>query len=593
MKQLKTRPKLKHIKLKEGFTIPRKAMLTMRKGKQRKNHSHPNNSEGHEMSTRQEVDGVHNLSQDVSAISVAKSYQLGKYLAQKKDRNAKQTATSTARGQSASLSHTPDGAGAFTSPIRKAPSSQQKNGGLRTREQSTKKLATRERPATKLNIRERKHPKGLGGHTPVKQVQQQAQERLKDRVKRQAIHKSMQTAKTTAKGIARLKEVAIHVAKAFVHMAIGVLGGIGGVVAMVLLIGGVVAILATPFGVFWSGENENAQTMPMAVATVNSAFSQKITQIQTDNPTDSVEIHRLPGGGNALAITNWTDIVAVFAVKTAGATAQASDVVVMDDAKVALLTEVFWDMNPVTYEVESIHHAGAGDDDLGWTETILHITITSKAHDEMGAVYGFAAEQDTALAELMKPEYAQMFAELVGTYGGELTLTPEQLAAMLERLPAELSAERRAVVEQSYALLGQVQYFWGGKSHAIGWDSRWGVPTKVTAAGSSTTGTIRPLGLDCSGFVDWVFNNAVDYIIGQGGGATAQRGQCTDISWTDAIPGDLVFYPSNSHIGVYVGLDDSGQPLIIHCASSQNNVVMTGVQGFTHIGRPHVFASIR
>ena len=34
------------------------------------------------------------------------------------------------------------------------------------------------------------------------------------------------------------------------------------------------------------------------------------------------------------------------------------------------------------------------------------------------------------------------------------------------------------------------------------------------------------------------------------------------------------------------GRDESGNLLIIHCAFSQNNVVITGLEGFTSIGRP-------
>ena len=91
---------------------------------------------------------------------------------------------------------------------------------------------------------------------------------------------------------------------------------------------------------------------------------------------------------------------------------------------------------------------------------------------------------------------------------------------------------------------------------------------------------MRPFGLDCSGFVDWVFYNQSggQYIIGHGGGASAQHSYCTPISWNNAKPGDLVFYPG-----------DSGNILIIHCASSSDNVVETGKIGFTMIGRPRYF----
>lgn len=129
------------------------------------------------------------------------------------------------------------------------------------------------------------------------------------------------------------------------------------------------------------------------------------------------------------------------------------------------------------------------------------------------------------------------------------------------------------------------------KSLVIGWDSRWGQLTKVWADGSSTTGTYRPYGLDCSGFVDWVFYNVTDgeYVIGHGGGAHMQHTYCTPISWDEAQPGDLVFYPGDEHAGIVGGRDESGNLRIIHCAFSQNNVVMTGLEGFTSIGRPRYY----
>ena len=66
-----------------------------------------------------------------------------------------------------------------------------------------------------------------------------------------------------------------------------------------------------------------------------------------------------------------------------------------------------------------------------------------------------------------------------------------------------------------------------------------------------------------------------------------QHSYCTDISWEDARPGDLVFYPDNSHVGIVGGRDANGELLIIHCASGYNNVVITGKEGFTSVGRPN------
>ena len=414
------------------------------------------------------------------------------------------------------------------------------------------------------------------------QVTARAKQRVQQQVMQETAQKTAQTAKHTVKLFERVKKAVIRAGQAVARAAVGLLGGAGALIALILIIGGAAAVIGTPFGVFWSGNDDDAQSVPQAVALINSEFSAKINQIQTENPTDSVVIHREPDGGSGLSITNWTDIIAVFAVKTAGADSDATDVVTIDEERIDLIRTVFWDMNTVSYYVQTIEHEDS-------TETILHITITSKKATDMPDFYYFNKSQREALEEVLKPEYAQMLAELVGTYGGEVTLDDAQIRAMLATMPKDISERRRAVVEKAYSLLGKVNYFWGGKSSAIGWDSRWGKPTRVTASGSRTTGTIRPYGLDCSGFVDWVFNNSLGYVIGHGGGAASQHDYCKPISWSEAQPGDLVFYPGDTHVGVFVGKDSNGDPLIIHCASSQNNVVLTGLQGFVSIGRPDCF----
>ena len=50
-----------------------------------------------------------------------------------------------------------------------------------------------------------------------------------------------------------------------------------------------------------------------------------------------------------------------------------------------------------------------------------------------------------------------------------------------ERLPEDLSVERRMVVTYALALVDKVDYFWGGKSLVLGWDDRWGEMMEVTA----------------------------------------------------------------------------------------------------------------
>lgn len=157
-----------------------------------------------------------------------------------------------------------------------------------------------------------------------------------------------------------------------------------------------------------------------------------------------------------------------------------------------------------------------------------------------------------------------------------------------ERLPDDLSMERRMVVTYALALVGKVDYFWGGKSLVLGWDDRWGELTEVTAEGSATTGTEQPYGLDCSGFVDWAFYNASGgrCIIGQGGGAAEQHANCVDIEWDEVQPGDLLFYPEDEHVGIAAGRDWLGRLLVVHCASSTGGVAISHRTGFKTAARP-------
>ena len=340
----------------------------------------------------------------------------------------------------------------------------------------------------------------------------------------------------------------------------------------------------TPFGIFISGEDGYDNSVAKAVTEINEEFEARKEELLS-YPADRIVITHLPSGGSDLIITNWNEVIATFAAKTVSDKDEAQDVVVIDEERKQLLQEVFWEMNELSSHTETIQH---GNGDNAWIEIVLYITLESKSHEQMYEPYDFTPYQISAAEELLKPEYEQMMAELIGNFGDNLVIDSEELEQILEELPHDLSPERRKILETACTLVGKVHYFWGGKSNAIGWDNRWGTSMKVTAPGSRTTGTIRSFGLDCSGFVDWVFNNSLNYILGEGGGARAQHDNCEDISWSEALPGDLVFYPNDTHIGIIIGKDDNGELLVVHCASDYNNVVVTGIEGFVSVGRVRI-----
>lgn len=384
-------------------------------------------------------------------------------------------------------------------------------------------------------------------------------------------------ARKAAKNTAVVFKRAIQaVVKAAAAVAGAVSGTVGGAVVLVALI--VIIIIAavanSPFGLFFAEERNAPDTVSVseAVAQVNMAYNARLEELQAG------DYDRITVEGQA---PDWPDVLAVFASKTAGAD-DGVDVATMDDDRVARLTAVFWDMTEITSWVETIDHPGDGDGDDGWTEYILHITITPKTPDDMRTAYAFTSYQNTAMDELLADRAA------LATLAGSLTISNADAQAVLNGLPDDLPPERRAVVETALKLYGKVNYFWGGKSLVIGWDSRWGQLKQVWADGSPTTGTYRPYGLDCSGYIDWVFYNMSggEYIIGHGGGAHAQHTYCTEITWNEARPGDLVFYPEDEHVGIACGRAEDGGLLVIHCASSANNVVITGTSGFVSVARP-------
>ncbi len=377
-------------------------------------------------------------------------------------------------------------------------------------------------------------------------------EQAKRRVQRNAQRKLLQqSTKKTKAAVDLSRRAAVATTKAVSSLISAIAGLLGGsflipVFCIVIL---VAAIIASPFGILFSNEpTPGAMPLNAAVGQLNMELSNSLEALQTGD-YDSIDIQ---GHG-----PDWREVVAVFVAKTAGADTGV-DVAALTPDRVDNLRAVFWDMCTLSSEVETIDHPAAGST-AAWTEKILHITITAKTADDMRTEYAFSEYQNKAVTELLA-QLATMDILLT-----DLSVSGEQARELVRNLPADLAPERRAVVETACRLVGKVNYFWGGKSWVIGWDSRWGTIQKVWAAGSSTSGSYLPYGLDCSGFVDWVFYNISDgaYTIGHGGGARAQHTYCTTITWAEAQPGDLVFYPEDTHVGIVGGWDADGNILII------------------------------
>ena len=399
----------------------------------------------------------------------------------------------------------------------------------------------------------------------------------KGQVLRDTAIKAAKTAKEAGKKVLR----AIVAAAEKLAAAIGAGGAAAvSVVVVILLVG---MLFASPLGILFAGEDTGTEIkIPDAVATLNGEFTDEIYRIMEDHPYDELDMQE---GMEAAMLQNWRNVLAVYAVKVSTDEEHGLDVMTMDEEKLQLLREVFFDANQLVYELTTRIVDGE-------RVTTLHISAQIKDAMRMADEYSFTDQQREMLEELLKSDYDDIFRSLIGNYQPDGTPTgPVNISDIQGTLPDDLDPLRESIVLTAYQLLGKVTYFWGGKSLVLGWDSRWGTPTTVTASGSGSTGKVLPFGLDCSGFVDWTFYNATNgaYLPGRGGGAASQHGYCTSIAWSDALPGDLVFYADDSHVGIVCGYDSVGNLLVIHCSGGQNGVVVTGREGFAVAARPDLF----
>ena len=391
---------------------------------------------------------------------------------------------------------------------------------------------------------------------------------------KQAAQKASQVAKATAKAAVKITVKVAQMVVAATKAVISALAALGGwavlLVALIVVIV-VAAIAASPFGIFISDEAADNDSIPISaiVAECNMELSNKLDDIENAAAADRSEII----GEQA----NWDLVLAIFATKVAGVEDNTvEDVVVITEDKKQKLKDVFWDMHEITSRTETVAN---GDTN----EKVVYITITAKTKEEMIEKYHFTRKQQEALNTLLEQD------EVLISATQSLAVSDATAQDILKNLPDTLSTERKKVIKVACSLVGKVNYFWGGKSSAIGWDSEWGKLKTVSAEGSKTTGTKRPFGLDCSGFVTWSFINSGFNASQIGHGTQGQIAKCSRISWSNAQAGDLAFYSDLSHIGIIAGKDADGNILVIHCSSGRNNVVITTNSSFGFAARPNCY----
>ncbi|WP_052098195.1 C40 family peptidase [Paenibacillus stellifer] len=371
--------------------------------------------------------------------------------------------------------------------------------------------------------------------------------------------RTLQRAQAAARLNLRIIKMVVKAAAMLVKGLTALLGISSTVIVLLCIVMAIAAVISSPFGIFVSGENTDADVKPLSriVQEMDAEFESKLEEIQQSaGNVDRVEIHYTDSADNT-RIDNWADIIAVFAVKTVMDTENGMDVVTLDATRIGIIHEVFWEINQVESHVETIEHTemvtvqhedGSSSKETTTTyERILHITVNSRTAERQAEAYHFTNEQMDLMKEMLSAEFRPMMFAILGKEA-DSGLTPEQLELVQQHLlEGELGSE---AVKLALTRLGD--------------------PYSQPKAGQDNF-------TDCSYLVQWVYRQLG---IEQPRTAAEQARFCVEndlaVSAADLIPGDLVFwsYERNgrfmdiTHVGIY-----AGDGKVVDASSSRGQVV--------------------
>ena len=228
-----------------------------------------------------------------------------------------------------------------------------------------------------------------------------------------------QAAKATKKGTAKLAKAVEKAAVSAVKSIGALLGGSAGLVAVLLVVIVLAAgLLLSPLGIFFSGDADGDVTLQQVMSELNTAFSDRITEIENANAHDDLR----QDGQRPL----WKDILTIYAVKTTTDPENPLDAVSMDEEHAEVLHSIFWDMTVIEFTTETyteeitveVPTDDSADEDgmVEETQTVertrLVISISGKTAQQMAEEYGFDEKQLGYVTELLSDEYSDLWASL-------------------------------------------------------------------------------------------------------------------------------------------------------------------------------------
>ena len=203
------------------------------------------------------------------------------------------------------------------------------------------------------------------------------------------------TAKVTKEGTIKLAKAVEKAAVSAVKSIGALLGSSAGLVAVLLVVIVLAAgLLLSPLGIFFSGDADGDVTLQQVMAELNTAFADRITEIENANAHDDLR----QDGQRPL----WKDILTIYAVKTTTDSENPLDAVSMDEEHAEVLRSIFWDMTVIEFTTET------------YTEEITVLVPTEDSTDEDGMVEETQTVERTRLVISISGKTAQQMAEEYG-----------------------------------------------------------------------------------------------------------------------------------------------------------------------------------
>ena len=313
------------------------------------------------------------------------------------------------------------------------------------------------------------------------------------------------TAKAAAKAVASAVKGIIEGTKALVS-AIAAGGWVAILVVVVICLIGL--IVGSSFGIFFSSEDtDSSQTMQEVVREINDEYLARLDEIKASTTYDELEM----SGARAV----WPEVLAIYAVRTTTDPDNPQEVASITDEKKELLKDIFWQMNEISHETDTVSETeiiesddGNGnivEEEVPVTNAYLYITVEHKTAGEMAVELNFNDDQMTQIEALLADGNDSLWTAVL--YG--ITTSDGQIVAVAQSQIGNIG--------------GEPYWSWYGFSSRVEWCACF-VSWCANECGYIDTGVI-PKFASCVNGVNWF----------------KDRGQWTDNS-AEPTPGMIIFF---------------------------------------------------